>query len=78
MVICGPEEVEERYGVTPDQFTDFWVSKATMADNIPGVPGIGDKKAASMLQAYGNLEGIYANLDKFKGKQLENPDQLQR
>lgn len=71
-VIYGPEEVEERYGVTPDQFTDFLGLKGDKADNIPGVPGIGDKKAASMLQAYGNLEGIYANLDKFKGKQLEN------
>lgn len=72
VVIYGPEEVEKRYGVTPDQFTDFLGLKGDKADNIPGVPGIGDKKAASMLQAYGNLEGIYANLDKFKGKQLEN------
>ena len=72
VVIYGPEEVEERYGVTPDQFTDFLGLKGDKADNIPGVPGIGEKKAASMLQAYGNLEGIYANLDKFKGKQLEN------
>lgn len=72
VVIYGPEEVEERYGVTPDQFTDFLGLKGDKADNIPGVPGIGDKKAASMLQAYGNLEGVYANLDKFKGKQLEN------
>ena len=72
VIIYGPEEVEERYGVTPDQFTDFLGLKGDKADNIPGVPGIGDKKAASMLQAYGNLEGIYANLDKFKGKQLEN------
>ena len=72
VVIYGPEEVEERYGVTPDQFTDFLGLKGDKADNIPGVPGIGDKKAASMLQAYGNLEGIYANLDKFKGRQLEN------
>lgn len=72
VVIYGPEEVEERYGVTPDQFTDFLGLKGDKADNIPGVPGIGDKKASSMLQAYGNLEGIYANLDKFKGKQLEN------
>lgn len=72
VVIYGPEEVEERYGVTPAQFTDFLGLKGDKADNIPGVPGIGDKKAASMLQAYGNLEGIYANLDKFKGKQLEN------
>lgn len=72
VVIYGPEEVKERYGVTPDQFTDFLGLKGDKADNIPGVPGIGDKKAASMLQAYGNLEGIYENLDKFKGKQLEN------
>ena len=63
VVIYGPEEVEERYGVTPAQFTDFLGLKGDKADNIPGVPGIGDKKAASMLQAYGNLEGIYANLD---------------
>ncbi len=72
VVVYGPAEVEERYGVKPDQFIDFLGLKGDKADNIPGVPGIGDKKAASMLQAYGNLEGIYANLDKFKGKQLEN------
>lgn len=72
VVVYGPAEVEERYGVTPAQFIDFLGLKGDKADNIPGVPGIGDKKAASMLQAYGNLEGIYANLDKFKGKQLEN------
>ena len=72
VVIYGPEEVEERYGVTPEQFIDFLGLKGDKSDNIPGVPGIGDKKAAAMLQAYGNLEGIYENLDKFKGKQLEN------
>ena len=72
VVIYGPEEVEDRYGVTPSQFTDFLGLKGDKSDNIPGVPGIGDKKAASMLQSYGNLEGIYENLDKFKGKQLEN------
>ena len=72
VVVYGPAEVEERYGVKPSQFIDFLGLKGDKADNIPGVPGIGDKKAASMLQAYGNLEGIYANLDKFKGKQLEN------
>ncbi len=71
VVIYDPEEVEKRYGVTPDQFTDFLGLKGDSSDNIPGVPGIGDKRAAAMLQAYGNLEGIYDNLDKFKGKQLE-------
>lgn len=72
VVIYGPAEVEERYGVTPDQFTDFLGLKGDKSDNIPGVPGIGDKKAAAMLQQFDNLEGIYANLDSFKGKQLEN------
>lgn len=72
VVVYGPEEVKERYGVTPEQFTDFLGLKGDSVDNIPGVPGIGDKRAATMLQNYGNLEGIYENLDKFKGKQLEN------
>lgn len=72
VVVYGPAEVEERYGVRPDQFRDFLGLKGDSSDNIPGVPGIGDKRAASMLQTYGNLEGIYENLDKFKGKQLEN------
>jgi len=72
VVIYGPAEVEERYGVRPDQFIDFLGLKGDSADNIPGVPGIGDKRAASMLQEFGNLEGIYDNLDSFKGKQLEN------
>lgn len=72
VVIYGPEEVEERYGVTPGQFTDFLGLKGDKSDNIPGVPGIGDKKAAAMLQQFNDLEGIYAHLDSFKGKQLEN------
>ncbi|WP_251198164.1 DNA polymerase I [Anaerotardibacter muris] len=72
VVIYGPAEVEERYGVTPAQFTDFLGLKGDKSDNIPGVPGIGDKKAAAMLQEFDDLEGIYANLDAFKGKQLEN------
>ena len=70
--IYGPAEVEERYGVRPDQFIDFLGLKGDKSDNIPGVPGIGDKKAASMLQEFGSLEGIYDHLDAFKGKQLEN------
>ena len=72
VAIYGPDEVVERYGVTPAQVPDFLGLKGDKSDNIPGVPGIGEKKAASMLKEYGTLEGIYENLDKFKGKQLEN------
>ena len=72
VAIYGPQEVEERYGVTPEQFPDFLGLKGDSSDNIPGVPGIGDKGAARLLQAYGSIDGIYDNLDKLKGKQLQN------
>lgn len=72
IAVYGPAEVEERYGVTPAQFPDFLGLKGDTADNIPGVKGIGDKKAASMLQQFGSIEGIYENIDSFKGKQKEN------
>ena len=72
VAIYGPAEVEERYGVTPAQFPDFLGLKGDSSDNIPGVPGIGDKTAARLLQNYGSIDGIYENLDKLKGKQLQN------
>lgn len=71
VAIYGPAEVEERYGVRPDQFIDFLGLKGDSSDNIPGVPGIGDKTAAKLLQAYGSLEGIYEHIDDLKGKQKE-------
>ncbi len=71
VAIYGPTEVEERYGVRPDQFIDFLGLKGDSSDNIPGVPGIGDKTAAKLLQSYGNLEGIYEHIDELKGKQKE-------
>lgn len=71
VAIYGPAEVEERYGVRPDQFIDFLGLKGDSSDNIPGVPGIGDKTAAKLLQSYGSLEGIYEHVDDLKGKQKE-------
>ena len=72
VAIYGPDEVRERYGVGPEQFIDFLGLKGDSSDNIPGVPGIGDKTAAKLLQTYGSIDGIYDNLDKLKGKQLQN------
>ncbi len=72
VAIYGPSEVEERYGVTPDQFPDFLGLMGDSSDNIPGVPGIGPKNATKLLQAYGSMEGIYDHLGDLKGKQLEN------
>ena len=72
IAILGPAEVEAKYGVGPAQIPDYLGLMGDTADNIPGVPGIGDKTARKLLQAYGSIEGLYQNLDKLKGKQLEN------
>ena len=72
IAIYGPEQVEERYGVTPEQFPDFLGLMGDSSDNIPGVPGIGAKTAAKLLQRFGTMQGIYDNLVELKGKQLEN------
>ena len=72
IALYGPDEVLGRYGVTPSQVPDFLGLKGDASDNIPGVPGIGEKTAAKLLQDFGSLEGVYDNLDKLKGKQLEN------
>ena len=72
IAVYGPEEVYERYGVTPAQFPDFLGLMGDSSDNIPGVPGIGAKTAAKLLSKYGSIEGIYDNLGDLKGKQLEN------
>lgn len=72
VAVYGPAEVVERYGIEPAQVPDYLGLKGDPSDNIPGVPGIGEKTATKILQQYGSLEEVYANLDKFRGKQLEN------
>jgi len=71
-VINDPATVMERYGITPAQFPDYLGFMGDSSDNIPGVPGIGPKSAQKLLSTYGTMEGVYDNLDKLKGKQLEN------
>lgn len=58
IVLMGPQEVRERYGVAPEQIPDFLGLKGDASDNIPGVPGIGEKTAARLLQQYGTLEAV--------------------
>lgn len=72
VVIFDPEEVQAKYGVTPQQFPDYLGFMGDTSDNIPGVPGIGPKSAQKLLEQFGSMEGVYENLDKLKGKQLEN------
>lgn len=59
--------VEEKYGIRKAQFLDLKALKGDASDNIPGVPGIGEKTAVKLLNDFGTLEGIYENLDKVKG-----------
>ncbi len=59
--------VEEKYGIAKAQFLDLKALKGDASDNIPGVPGIGEKTAVKLLNEYGDLEGIYAHLDEIKG-----------
>ena len=58
MIRYDPAMVVERYGVGPERWTDFAALKGEQADNLPGVPGVGDKTAASLLKKYGDIEGI--------------------
>ena len=61
------EKVKSKYGFNPDQVIDFKALKGDSSDNIPGVAGIGDKTAISLLNDYLYLEGIYENIDLIKG-----------
>ncbi|MHB8895586.1 MAG: DNA polymerase I [Candidatus Geothermincolia bacterium] len=59
--------VEERYGVPPERLVDIAGLKGDSSDNIPGVPGIGQKGACALIRQYGNLEGVYEHLDEITG-----------
>ncbi len=60
--------LKEKYGLYPEQVIDFKALKGDPSDNIPGVPGIGDKTARSLLEEYGTLEKIYDHIDQLKPK----------
>ncbi len=72
VVVFGPDEVMEKYGVTPQQFTDFLGLMGDSSDNIPGVPGIGPKSATKLLERFGSIEGVYEHIHELKGKQRQN------
>jgi DNA polymerase-1 len=61
-----PEYFEQKYGINVCQFVDLKALKGDSSDNIPGVPGIGEKTAIQLLQSYETLEGIYEHLDEIK------------
>jgi len=73
VVVYTPDRIVQRYAIGPDLVPDFIGLKGDTSDNIPGVPGIGDKTAAELLVQFGSMEGVYANLDAVSGeKRREN------
>ncbi len=72
VAIYTPDAVAERYQVTPEQFVDYLGLMGDSSDNIPGVPGVGPKKAAALLGEFGSMEGVLAAADGIKGKLGEN------
>ncbi|MBN3209114.1 DNA polymerase I [Pectobacterium brasiliense] len=65
--ILGPQEVCDKYGIPPELIIDFLALMGDASDNIPGVPGVGEKTAQVLLQGLGGLDSLYANLDKIAG-----------
>ena len=65
--ILGPEEVVEKYGIPPSLIIDFLALMGDSSDNIPGVPGVGEKTAQALLQGLGGVNAIYDNLDRVAG-----------
>src|SRR6266699_2187157 len=63
-------KVQERYGIPPQRIPDFKGLVGDTSDNIPGVPGIGEKTASKLLAEYGDLEGVLAHIDELKSKEL--------
>ncbi len=73
VVIMTPESVDDLYhGITPALVPDFYGLKGDTSDNIPGVPGIGPKKASQLIVQYGSLDEVIAHADEVKGKMGEN------
>ena len=63
-----PEAVQEKYGMSPQQYPDFAALRGDPSDNLPSVPGVGEKTAAKWIVEYGSLHELIANIDKLGGK----------
>ncbi len=72
VVMADAAWVEERYGITPAQYVEYAALRGDNSDNLPGVPGVGEKTAAKLIASYGSLEGIYDHLDEQTPRLREN------
>ena len=69
---CNRPYLQERFGLVPEQWVDYKALKGDPADNIPGIPGVGDKTARRLLAEYGSIEGLLGSLHLVKGKLRQN------
>jgi DNA polymerase I len=79
--VYGPDQVRQRYGFEPAQLIDFKALRGDTSDNIPGVPGVGDKTAAKLVQDFGNIESLLERVDELPEGRLKtslkaNADQV--
>ncbi|MEQ8198388.1 MAG: DNA polymerase I [Clostridiaceae bacterium] len=65
------KKIQEEFGVTPQQFIDVKGLMGDKSDNIPGIPGVGEKTALKLIQTYGSLENVLQNIDGISGKKLK-------
>lgn len=71
-VVADSRYIEEKYGLSPRSYLEFAALRGDTSDNLPGVPGVGEKTAAKLLADHGSLEGIYEHLDELTPKLREN------
>ncbi|MFJ3901898.1 DNA polymerase I [Streptomyces sp. NPDC090025] len=67
-----PEKVQEKYGLTPNQYPDFAALRGDPSDNLPGIPGVGEKTAAKWINQFGSFAELVERVDEVKGKAGQN------
>ncbi|MCJ7791684.1 MAG: DNA polymerase I, partial [Dehalococcoidia bacterium] len=71
-ILYDEEAVKQKYGIKPEQLPDLKALAGDVSDNIPGVPGVGEKTATKLLQQYGSLQGIYDHIEDITPSKLQN------
>ena len=72
IVLADEAYVEEKYGIRPDQYVEYAALRGDTSDNLPGVPGVGEKTAARLIADYGDLDNLYLSVTELTPKLREN------